>query len=48
MIVVEHEVADDWGGDEAGGCEDVGDGIDVLAGGQGEKTFFKGDLQGPP
>lgn len=32
--VVQDEVADDGGGDEAGQGEDVGDGVDVLMGGE--------------
>lgn len=40
MLVMQHEVADYWGGDEARDGEDVGDGVDVLVGGQGTEDAF--------
>jgi len=41
VVVVQDEVADDGGGEEAREGEDIGDGVYVLAGGQGrEETVF--------
>lgn len=46
---MQHEVADYWGGDEAGNGEDVGDGVDVLVGGQGtEYAFWQERSKGRP
>ena len=39
MLVVDDEVADDWGGEEAGEGEDVGDVEDLLMFEDGEFCF---------
>lgn len=46
MRVVEDEVADDGGGDEARERQDVGDGVDVFVGGELGEGFGDSSFEG--